>query len=147
MCADLATRFDAKVYAPIDDADALSARPALAAPIYPVISMNKPFAHALSRTMLLGPNPTPDQEAAHSPDLNVTKDTPPCFLVHAEDDPAVPVENTLLFHAALRKAGVPVEMHVFEKGGHGFALRNVVGMPAHAWADLFMAWAATHIAL
>jgi acetyl esterase/lipase len=147
LCADLATRFEAKVYAPIDAADALSARPALAAPIYPVVSMSAPYAHALSRNMLLGDKPPPEREAAHSPDHNVTKDTPPCFQVHAADDPSVPVENTLMLNAALRKAGVPAEMHVFEKGGHGFGLRNVVGMPAHVWPELFMTWAGTRISL
>jgi acetyl esterase/lipase len=141
LCADLATRFDAKVYAPVDNADALSARPALAAPIYPVISMSPPYAHPGSRLMLLGPNPNPQMEAAHSPDQNVTIDTPPCFLVHAEDDPVVPVENTLLLRAALKKARVPVETHLFEKGGHGFAMRNVIGMPAQIWPELFLNWA------
>jgi len=147
VCADLATRFDTKAYVPVDAADALSARPTLAAPIYPVVSMSKPYAHPLSRTLLIGENPTPELEAAHSPDMNVRHDMPPCFQVHAADDPAVPVENTLLLNAALRKAGVPAEMHIFEKGGHGFALRNVVGMPAHVWADLFMAWAGVRLGI
>ncbi len=147
LCADLATRFDTKIYTPLDAADALSARPTLAAPIYPVVSLSAPYAHPGSRLMLLGANPTPEQDAAHSPDQIVAKDTPPCFLVHAEDDPVVPVENTLLLRAALKKAGVPVETHLFEKGGHGFALRNVVGMPAHVWPELFLNWARPRLGL
>lgn len=145
LCADLATRFNAPVYEPVDAADRLSARPTLAAPIYPVIAMRAPYAHALSRTMLLGANPTPALEMAHEPDKNVTKETPPCFQVHAADDPAVPVENSLMFNAALRKAGVPAEMHIFEKGGHGFGLRNVLDKPAHIWPELFMNWAGAQI--
>jgi acetyl esterase/lipase len=145
LCADLATRYDVPVYVAVDAADSLSARPILAAPIYPVIAMHAPYAHALSRTMLLGENPTQAQEAAHEPDKNVHKAMPPCFQVHAADDPAVPVENILLLNAALKQAGVPAELHIFESGGHGFALRNVVGKPAHIWAELFMNWAAPRL--
>jgi len=147
LCADLATRFDTKVYAPVDSADVLAARPTLAAPIYPVVSMAAPVAHQGSRTNLLGLNPTPEQEAAHSPDRNVRTDSPPCFLVHAEDDPVVPVANTLLLHTALKGAKVPVELHLFERGGHGFAMRNAVGLPAFIWPELFLSWAGTHIKL
>ena len=143
LCADLATRFTARTYAPVDAADALSARPVLAAPIYPVISMTAPTAHTGSRTQLIGKDATPDRERAHSPHLNVTGDTPPVFLVHAEDDDVVPVENSLLLRAALKARGVPVETHLFTHGGHGFGLRNVTGKPAAAWPDLFLAWART----
>jgi acetyl esterase/lipase len=143
LCADLATRFTARTYAPVDAADALSARPVLAAPIYPVISMTTPAAHAGSRAQLIGKDATPDRERAHSPHLNVTGDTPPVFLVHAEDDDVVPVENSLLQRAALKAMGVPVETHLFTHGGHGFGLRGVVGKPAAAWPDLFLTWART----
>jgi acetyl esterase/lipase len=144
LCADLATRFATRTYAPIDAADQLSARPAIAAPIYPVISMTVPATHAGSRAQLLGENATPDRERAHSPHLNVTHDTPPVFLVHAEDDDVVPVENSLLMRAALKVQGVPVETHLFTAGGHGFGLRNTAGIPAAAWPDLFLTWARAH---
>jgi acetyl esterase/lipase len=141
LCADLATRFDARTYAPVDAADRLSARPYVAAPIYPVISMTAPVAHAGSRQMLIGKDASPALEAAHDPSRNATRDTPPCFLVHAEDDDVVPVENSLLFRSALKAANVPVETHLFTNGGHGFGLRKAAGKPAEAWPDLFLTWA------
>jgi len=141
VCGSIATRYDAKVYDPVDTADTLSARPYLAAPIYAVQSMDASIAHMGSRTNLLGKTPTPEQIRLYSPDQNVTRDTPPCFLAHAENDPAVPVENTLAFRAALKAAGVTVETHLFPEGGHGFGLRQVVGTPTHAWGDLFLAFA------
>jgi acetyl esterase/lipase len=143
VCADLAARFDARVYAPVDAADALSARPVCAAPIYPVVSMSLPDAHAGSRDKLLGANPTPAMEAAHSPDHNVPADAPPHFLCHAEDDDVVPVANTLLLRAALKARGARVETHLFERGGHGFGLRKAVGKPVEVWPDLWRAWART----
>ncbi|MBU6206906.1 MAG: alpha/beta hydrolase [Alphaproteobacteria bacterium] len=143
VCADLAARWNQPLYTRVDAADMLSARPDLAAPIYPVVAMRGPEAHAVSRAMLLGASPTPEEERVHSPDLMIGPQSPPCFIIHAEDDPAVPVANSRLLHDALRRAKVPVEMHLFEKGGHGFGLRNATG-PNAAWAELFMAWARSH---
>jgi acetyl esterase/lipase len=143
VCADLAARFAAKVYDPVDEADRLNAKPVCAAPLYPVVSMDPAIAHAGSRALLLGPRPTAALEAAHSPDRNVPADAPPHFLLHAEDDPSVPVENTLRLHASLRAAKARVEMHLFEHGGHGFGLRYAVGKPVAAWPDLWRAWART----
>lgn len=143
VCADLAARFTARAYAPVDAADTLSARPICAAPIYPVVSMDKAIAHAGSRTLLLGSDPTPALEAAHSPDRNVPADAPPHFLLHAEDDDAVPAENSLRLRAALKARGIRVETHLFEHGGHGFGLRKAVGKPVEAWPDLWRAWART----
>lgn len=143
VCADLSTRFAVKVYDPVDAADQLSAKPHSTAPCYPVVSMDPAFAHMGSRTLLLGPNPTPELEAAHSPDRNVPADAPPHFLLHAEDDDAVPVDNTLRLHAALRAKKVPVEMHLFANGGHGFGLRKTVGKPVEVWPELWRAWSRT----
>lgn len=140
LAADLATRFGAPVYAPVDAADGLSARPFVAAPIYPVVSMSAPYVHPGSRDQLLGPNPTPAMEAVHSPDRNVPADAPPCFLAHASED-FVPTENSLLLHAAWRARKLPVEMHIFGEGGHGFAL-TVKDKPVSAWPDLFLRFAA-----
>lgn len=143
VCADLAARFAASVYAPVDAADRLSAKPHSAAPIYPVISMDPAVAHPGSRKLLLGDTPSAEREAAHSPDRVVPADAPPHFLLHAEDDDAVPVDNTLRLHAALRARKVPVEMHLFANGGHGFGLRKAVGKPVEAWPELWRAWART----
>lgn len=145
VCADLAARFAAKVYDPVDAADRLSAKPCCAAPIYPVVSMDPAIAHPGSRSLLLGEAPSSALESAHSPDRNVPADAPPHFLLHAEDDDVVPVENTLRLRAALKARGIPVETHLFEHGGHGFGLRKAVGKPVETWPDLWRAWARTTV--
>jgi acetyl esterase/lipase len=141
VCADLMTRFAAKVYAPVDAADRLSARPDLAAPLYPVVSMTLPVVHAGSRRNLIGETASPERERAHSPNLNVPDDAPPTFLLHAEDDSSVPVENSLLLRSALLARKVPVETHLFADGGHGFGLRLARGKSVEGWQELFLAWA------
>lgn len=142
--ADLATRFEKHVYQAVDDADMLSARPNLAASIYPVISMSRPNAHMGSREKLIGVNATPEQERAYSPHLNIPENAPPHFIVHTEDDDVVPVENALLLRTGLRDRGIAVETHLFANGGHGFGLRKIAGRPAAIWPDLFLAWAASY---
>ena len=143
VCNDLATRFATATYRPVDDADRLTARPDIAAPSYAVQSMSAPLAHPGSRELLIGKDAPAALERAHTPALNVGKGTPPCFIVHAEDDPTVPVDNSLQMRAALKAAGVPVETHLFTSGGHGFGLRRAMGKPAEAWPELFTKWAAT----
>ena len=143
VCADLAARFADSVYRHVDDADVLSARPACAAPLYPVVSMDPAIAHAGSRLQLLGPSPTAEAEARHSPDQNIPHNAPPHFLLHAEDDDAVPIENTLRLRGALKAKGVRVETHLFDQGGHGFGLRKAEGKPVAAWPELWRAWART----
>jgi acetyl esterase/lipase len=141
LCADLSARFAARVYDAIDDADAISARPCCAATIYPVVSMRAGIAHVGSRRLLVGTDATEALEAAHSPDRNITGQAPPHFIVHAEDDASVPVENALLLRAALKAQGVSVETHLFRSGGHGFGLRGTTGKPVAAWPELWHAWA------
>jgi acetyl esterase/lipase len=141
LCADLLTRFDARVYAPVDAADRLSARPDFAAPIYPVVSMTLPTAHAGSRRNLVGENASPERERAYSPHLNVPANAPPVFLLHAEDDTSVVVENSLLLRAALLQKKIPVETHLFADGGHGFGLRLARGKTVEGWEHVFFAWA------
>ena len=141
VCGDLVTRYDAKVYQPVDAADRLSARPMIGAPIYAVQSMSLPLAHAGSRDMLLGPNPTGEMQRAHSPAHNVNAATPPCFMAHAEDDTTVSVENTIEMRAALKAAGVPVETHLFAAGQHGLGLSGPAGEPARHWKEMFALWA------
>lgn len=140
-CADLAARFAVPVYDAVDQADSLSARPFVAAPIYPVIAMSAPMAHAGSREKLIGAAASAALESAHSPHLNIPANAPPHFILHAEDDDVVPVENALVLRAALRAKNIPVETHLFTHGGHGFGLRKTVGKPVEAWPNLFTAWA------
>jgi acetyl esterase/lipase len=140
VCADLAARFANGARPPLDAIDRLSARPDAAAPIYPVVSMDPAIAHAGSRALLLGAQPTAALEAAHSPDRNVPADAPPHFLLHAEDDGVVPVENSLRLRASLLTRGIAVETHLFQRGGHGFGLRQANGLPVAAWPELLYRW-------
>lgn len=106
---------------------------------YPVISMNKEITHAGSRKNLIGDNPTPEIEKLYSNELQVTKNTPPTFLVLALDDKAVPVENSYRFHKALLANGVSTEIQTYDLGGHGFGMRKK-GLPVDNWTDLLQAW-------
>ncbi len=136
----LSLMWDRLTYAPVDEIDTLSARPDSAVLIYPVATMSPPFAHPGSRERMFGSAPTPEQERAWSLEANARPDAPPTFLLHAADDDAVPVENSLRLQAALRAAKVATEMHMFEEGGHGFGLRFAKGKPVEAWPDLVLAW-------
>ena len=121
LASTIGTHFDSGKADAADPIDRQSSRPDLMILIYPVITMRE-FTHAGSKRMLLGENAPEDLVKLLSNDEQVTKDTPPAFLVHTADDPGVPVENSLRFAAALRKAKVPVEIHVYEHGPHGFGL-------------------------
>jgi len=100
--------------------------------------------HAGSRMQLLGPAPTAEQIVRYSPDQGVPDRAPPTILVHAADDGAVPVANTLMMFTALRAKAIPTEMHVFELGGHGFGLRSIAGLTTAAWPALVEAFARKH---
>jgi acetyl esterase/lipase len=134
------TRFGAAVYEPVDSADALPARPDIAAPIYPVISMSAPTAHRDSRALLIGEHASPELERAYNPALNVPSNAPPAFLCHAEDDASVPVANTLGLREALLAAKIPVETHLYANGGHGFGLRLAKGKSVEGWQEVFFSW-------
>jgi acetyl esterase/lipase len=140
LCASLLTRFAANVYHAVDSADSLSARPDIAAPVYPVISMSAPAAHAGSRANLIGEHASPQLERAYNPALNVPANAPPTFLCHAEDDPSVPVANTLMMREGLLRAKVPVETHLYPDGGHGFGLRLAKGKSVEGWQEVFHSW-------
>ena len=142
LAGTLAMQFDKPAYAPVDAADTLPARPDAAALIYPVATMTEPLAHPGSRLNMLGAAPTPETIAKWSLESMARPDMPPVFLMHAADDPAVPVENALMLYAALRKAGVPVALHVYEAGGHGFGLRGIDGTPLQSWPSLLGEWGA-----
>ncbi|ACL56293.1 alpha/beta hydrolase [Methylobacterium nodulans] len=140
LMGSAAVRFAARLYEPVDEDDALSARPDAAALIYPVITLRPPFDRTSSRRVLVGEAPTRFATNAYSVELHVRAQSPPTFLAQAADDPVAVVDNCLLMYGALRAADVPTEMHLFERGGHGFAL-GVPGTPAAAWPGLFLAWA------
>ncbi len=91
---------------------------------YPVISFTDSLCHKGSRTNMLGKNPSEEKIRLYSNEFQVTTQTPPTFLIHAADDKAVKVENSLEFFLALKKNNVPSEIHILQKGGHGFGLHN-----------------------
>jgi acetyl esterase/lipase len=97
-------------------------RPDFAILGYPVISLNSEYTHQGSKLNLLGENPDPKLVDSLSNDQQVTKDTPPTFLFHTNADTGVPAENSVRFYLALRKAGVPAELHIYERGPHGVGL-------------------------
>ncbi len=131
---------DAQLYDPIDAVDSVSARPDFAGLIYPVLTMMPPNRTKISTLTLLGPNPTLRESMDMSVELQVTDDAPTTFLAQATDDPIAPIENSLLMFAALRKVHVPVELHAFRSGGHGFNIGSV-GTEDRAWPTLFATWA------
>ena len=122
LAASAATKFNFMADAAIKDTT--SVRPDFAILIYPVISFDDSIAHKGSKTNLLGAKPTAEQSRQFSNELLVTKNTPPAFLVHAGDDGTVPVENSIRYYQTCIKNKVPVELHLYPKGGHGFGLRN-----------------------
>ncbi len=124
MAAALSTHFQKRLYAAVDEADQVSCRPDFAVALYP------------------GHLAVPEERFVLNPDLQVTSRTPPTFLLHAQDDPVDPVENSLVYYGALRKAGVPAEMHVYVKGGHAFGLRRTPS-PITEWPALVETWLRT----
>lgn len=114
-------------------------RPNFAILVYPVISMDKTIAHIGSRNNLIGLQPTDDLIKKYSNEFQVSEQTPASFIVHATDDYSVPVENSLLYYQALKKNKVPVEMHVFPTGGHGFGLALGKGA-LEKWPNLLIDW-------
>lgn len=143
LAADLATAFDERAYAPVDEADRLSARPSFAGLIYPVTTL-EPGTHGGSRDNLLGLNASPALIAARSPVLHVSAATPPSFVVAAFDDGTVPIPNSLDWIAACRTAKTSVEAHLLAEGGHGFGFHLPRDNPGARWPDLFAAWLRKH---
>ena len=121
LASTLGTNFDAGKSDSKDLVERVSSRPDLMVLIYPVITMGE-FAHAGSKRNLLDENPSEALVRRYSNELQVTSNTPPSFLVHTMTDATVPVENSLQFVQALRRAKVPVEFHLYERGPHGFGL-------------------------
>jgi len=144
LAGSLATRFAEDVYDPVDTADALPARPDAVVLLYPVVTMHEPYVHMGSRQNLIGGSPREETIARYSLETAPPTNTPPTLLIHAGDDTAVPVENSLLLYSALRDAGIPVAVHLFEQGGHGFGMRGIDDAPLHDWPELVMAFGRAH---
>ena len=123
LASTASTQFDRGNAGAVDPIDRASSRPDFAILGYPVISLSEPWTHQGSKTMLLGETPDAALARRLSTDTQVTAETPPTFLFHTNADTAVPAENSVHYYLALRKAGVPAEMHIFKDGAHG------AGMP------------------
>lgn len=136
LAASAATHFNV----PADSSlkDTTSVRPDFAILIYPVISLIDSIAHKGSKNRLLGKNPAEALVKKFSNELQVTKKSPPAFLVHAGDDGTVPVENSIRYYQACIKNKVPAEMHLYPKGGHGFGMKNKT--TADKWLDRLINW-------
>lgn len=139
LASTLATQFDLGKADATDPIERLSSRPDAVILCYPVITLKDPHAHAGSRRALLGEKPSAELVAALSSETRVTAETPPTFLWHTVEDRSVPVENSLLFAEALRRAGVPFALHVFERGAHGLGMGRP-GRPAPPWYEPCLFW-------
>lgn len=139
LASTLGTHYDEKVYTVQDGESGISAKPDFMALIYPVITLGEPSTHTGSKASLVGENPTQAELDYLSNEKQVDSNTPPTFLLHAADDGAVPVANSLLFFSALNENKVPVTMHVYPTGGHGFSL-GLEHERLKNWINLFFDW-------
>jgi acetyl esterase/lipase len=139
LTASAGTLFDAPEGRLGAEIDRVSARPDFLVLIFPVVTMQDPHAHGASRRNLLGANPSTELKQHLSVDEQVTKETPPAFLVHSSEDTTAVVENSLLFYQAMRRSKVPIEMHLYPKGPHGSGMDPKLG-PISEWPKLCEAW-------
>ena len=139
LASTAGTHFDAGKADAKNAIDKVSCRPDFMVLIYPVITMTKEFGHSGSKKNLLGENPDKELAESMSSELQVTSQTPPTFLVHTGEDTGVPAENSISFYLALQKAKVPAELHIFQKGGHGYDLADYLPT-ASAWPDMCLKW-------
>lgn len=135
LSAHLMTRFDAGQPGSEDHIEAVSSRPDFGILCYPVLTMSGTAVHEGSQTNLLGANPSEELKRETSPELHVRADTPPAFIWHTASDPGVKVENAYLFALALGAAGVPYELHLYDRGGHGIGLDH-----GHPWTEALRQW-------
>ncbi len=149
LASTAGTHFDAGKPDADDPIERLSSRPDRMILAYPVIALDTPFGHRGSLRNLLGDHPDKDLVENLSNERQVTSETPPTFLVHTNADRGVPAENSILFALALRKSGVPVELHLFERGPHGLGLGDGIAafkVPVEpsfkAWPKLCETWLA-----
>lgn len=139
LASTLGTHYNSEDTFKTDSIDSLSARPDYMILVYPVITMKDSYTHQGSKNNLLGEDPDEEMVEYYSNETQITPDTPPTFLVHATDDDAVPVENSLMFYQALKENGVSAEMHIYPEGGHGFNLGLGRGH-LQGWTDRLYDW-------
>jgi acetyl esterase/lipase len=123
-----------------DPIEKVSSRPDYLVLVYPVISFTAEYSHTGSSKSLLGPEPDKKLLKELSTDLGVTAETPPTFLVHTDEDDGVPSLNSISFYVACKKAGVPAELHIYEKGKHGLGMINAEEPVFSTWAERLEDW-------
>jgi acetyl esterase/lipase len=139
LCASVSNLFDDGNPTAADPFDRPSCRPDVSIPTYPVITLSQPYMHKGSRDNLLGPGASQDLAVSLSMETRVTPRTPPTFIFHTVEDAVVPIENALSYAMALRTAGVPFELHAYERGRHGVGLASDNAV-LRTWCDLCAAW-------
>jgi acetyl esterase/lipase len=139
LASTAGTHFDDGKSDADDPVEKVSCRPDFLILCYPVITLEPPHAHMGSRRNLLGDKPDEKLVESLCNDRQVTKQTPPTFLFHTDADKGVVPENSILFYLALRKAGVPAELHIYEKGNHGVGLAPKDPVLS-SWPDRLHAW-------
>jgi acetyl esterase/lipase len=142
MVAAMSTHFARRLYPTVDAADQVSCRPDFAVAIYPghlSLSAAEWDARQGTKKFALPHAANADQDLGLNPDLHVTRQTPPTFLLQNEDDHTDNVNDALAYYVALKNAGVPVEMHLYAQGGHAFGLRRTK-LPVTAWPELVGTW-------
>jgi acetyl esterase/lipase len=139
LAMSASTHFDSGNMGAADTIDRVGSRPDFTVLGYPVISMTESWTHQGSKNSLLGNNADPDLAKSLSGELSVTRETPPTFIFQTNADTTVPAENSVYYYLALRKAGVPAEMHIFEKGPHGVGLANDDSALSE-WSKLLANW-------
>lgn len=142
LASTLGTHFDAGKPEAADPIERVSCRPAFLILAYPVVTLLDPYAHKGSRRNLLGDNFDPALVSSLSNETQVTAQTPPAFLFHTDADNGVPAENSVQFYLALRRAGVPAELHIYERGGHGAGL-GASDPVLSTWPDRLADWLKT----
>ncbi len=139
LASSAGTHFDSGKSDAKDPIDRVSCRPDFLVLCYPVISFTTDYTHQGSKKNLLGEKPDEKLVESFSNELRVTSETPPTFLFHTDADTGVPAENSVLFYLALRKAKVPAELHIYEKGKHGVGLAQE--LPAlKSWPERCIDW-------
>ena len=139
LASTVGTHFDAGNASATDPIDRMSSRPDFMILAYPVISMSAEYTHKGSRNNLLGEKPDPKLVESLSNEKQVTPQTPPAFLFHTDEDTGVPAENSVVFYLALRKAGVPAEIHIYQRGKHGVGLAGADPILA-TWSGRLADW-------
>lgn len=140
LASTAGTHFDAGNAKDEDFIERVSSRPDFLVLGYPVIALDAEWTHKGSRKNLLGADPDPELVKSLSNETQVTAETPPTFLVHTDEDKSVPAENSVMFYLALRKAGVPAELHIYQRGRHGLGMVKEKDAIFATWGDRLHDW-------